>query len=279
MAAYAYSEDTLVQQTTADYLHDVLGWETVFAYNQETFGPEGTLGRASDREVVLVRYLQLKLMEFNPGLPADAYRDAVRQIVESSAAQTLVATNRDKYELLKAGVRVSFRNEKGELVKRRLRVFDFNEPANNHFLVVRELWVKGDLYRRRADVVGFVNGIPLLFVELKNVHKDIRAAYEKNLADYKDTVPHLFHHNAFIDKKWRKRIETLEKALPSVSDEQEYVHLKRQIEWMRATRMAVVVSEEQGEVDKFRKWKLDITPHRKLIMDCSARIGCEFNPV
>jgi type I restriction enzyme R subunit len=68
-----------------------------------------------------------------------------------------------------------------------------------------------------------------------------------------------------IDKKWQKRIEDLEKALPSTGDEQEYVYRKRQIEWMRATRMAVVVSEEQGEVDKFRKWKLDITPHRKMI--------------
>jgi type I restriction enzyme, R subunit len=233
MAAYAYSEDTLVQQTMADYLRDALGWETVFAYNQETFGPEGTLGRASDREVVLVRYLQLKLMEFNPDLPADAYRDAVRQIVESSAAQSLVATNRDKYALLKDGVQVAFRNEKGERVKRRLRVFDFNEPANNHFLAVRELWVKGDLYRRRADVVCFVNGIPLLFVELKNVHKDIRAAYEKNLADYKDTVPHLFHHNALI-----VIANGIEAKIGSITSRFEHFH-----EWKR------LAEEEPGLVD------------------------------
>jgi type I restriction enzyme, R subunit len=95
-------------------------------------------------------------------------------------------------------VQVSFRNGKGELVKQRLRVFDFDEPLNNHFLVVRELWVRGALYRRRADLVGFINGIPLLFMELKNVYKDIRSAYERNLADYKDTIPHLFHHNAVI---------------------------------------------------------------------------------
>jgi len=139
MAAYAYSEDTLVQQTTADYLRDELGWETVFAYNQETFGAESTLGRASDREVVLARFLQLKLLEFNPGLPAEAYREAVRRIVEYSAVQGLVATNRDKYGLLKDGVQVAFRNDKGERVRQRLRVFDFSEPANNHFLVVREL--------------------------------------------------------------------------------------------------------------------------------------------
>ena len=193
-----YDEDTLVQKTTAEYLQDALAWEVVYAYNDETFGPEGTLGRRNDREVVLTRDLGEKLIQFNPGLPEDAYREALRQIAEWSAAQSPLALNQDKYALLRDGVAVSFRNARGELVKERLRVFDFEQPENNRFLAVRELWVRGDLYRRRADIVGFVNGVPLLFMELKNVHRDIRAAYEKNLADYRDTVPHLFHHNAFI---------------------------------------------------------------------------------
>ena len=81
---------------------------------------------------------------------------------------------------------------------RTLRVFDFDDPENNHFLAVRELWIKGPLYRRRADLIGFVNGIPLLFVELKNIHRNVRRAYDENLADYKDTIPHVFHHNAFV---------------------------------------------------------------------------------
>jgi type I restriction enzyme R subunit len=70
-----------------------------------------------------------------------------------------------------------------------------------------------------------------------------------------------------VAKYWDKRIQKLETALAILNDEQEEVHCKRQIIWMRETRMAVVISEEQGEVDKFRKWKLDITPHRKLIKD------------
>lgn len=193
-----YTEDTLVQQTTAEYLRDKLGWESVYAYNQETFGPDSTLGRVSDREVVLTRYLRAKLEEFNPGLPEDAYRDALRQIVETSASQTMLATNREKYFLLKDGVQVSFHNDKGELKKQRLRVFNFEEPGENHFLCVRELWVKGDLYRRRADIIGFVNGIPLLFIECKNVHKVLEVAYNKNLSDYKDTIQPLLYHNAFI---------------------------------------------------------------------------------
>lgn len=194
----SYTEDFLVQLTTADYMRDALCWESVYAYNEETFGPDGTLGRLSDREVVLTRYLRAKLVEFNPGLPDSAYHDAISRIVETSAAQTSLATNREKYALLKDGVLVSFRNNKGELKKERLRVFDFEEPERNHFMCVRELWIRGSPYRRRADIIGFVNGIPLLFMECKNIHKNLRTAYEKNLSDYKDTIPHIFHHNAFV---------------------------------------------------------------------------------
>jgi len=192
-----YTEDNLVQKTTADYLQR-LGWESVYAYNEEDFGPTGLLGRASDREVVLTRYLRAALERFNPGLPAQAYDAALRQITAPGITQTLLATNHEKYIQQKDGVLITFQNAKGELEHQRLRLFDFDNPANNHFICVRELWVRGDLYRRRADIIGFVNGLPLLFVELKNVSKDLRAAYDKNLADYRDTVPHLFWHNALI---------------------------------------------------------------------------------
>ncbi len=228
-----YTEDTLVQQTTADYLRDNLEWESVYAYNQETFGPDSTLGRTSEREVVLTRYLRAALEEFNPGLPDGAYRDGVRQIAETSASQTMLATNREKYALLRDGVQVSFRNDKGDLKKQRLRVFDFEAPERNHFLCVREIWVKGDLYRRRVDIAGFVNGLPLLFIECKNVHKDLEVAYNGNLADYKDTIPHLFHHNAFIVLG-----NGIEGKLGSISGK--YIHFGA---WKR------LAEEEPGVVD------------------------------
>lgn len=193
------NEDTLVQQTTADYLREQLHWDdNIYAYNNETFGPEGTLGRRSDKDVVLTRYLGEALVVLNPGLPDVAYKDALRQITDRPAIQSTLQTNRDKHELVKSGVQVQYRDAKGELVKKRLKVIDYDNPDNNHFLCVRELWIKGDLYRRRADIIGFVNGLPLLFVECKTIHKDIRRAFDGNLSDYKDTIPHLFHHNAFI---------------------------------------------------------------------------------
>jgi len=196
--SYEMTEDFLVQQTTADYLRDKLGWETVFAYNEETFGSEGLLGRKDDREIVLTRYLRQALRKFNPNLPDEAYEDAIKKITEYSYVLSPLQINKEKYDLLRDGVQVQIRNSKDEIEKIRLKVFDFETPENNHFLAVRELWIRGSIYRRRADIMGFVNGIPLLFIEVKNIHKDVRTAYDKNFGDYKDTVPHLFHHNALI---------------------------------------------------------------------------------
>jgi len=194
----SYNEDTLVQQTTAEYLETQLGWTSVYAYNSEDFGPNSLLGRSSDREVVLTRSLRTKLQELNPGLPDAAYDDAVRQVTTTLTAQSLISTNREKYDLLRDGVTATFRNDKGEVVKQRLNLIHFDDPDKNEFLCVRELWVRGDLYRRRADIVGFVNGIPLLFIECKSIHRNLQSAFEQNFSDYKDTVPHLFHHNAIV---------------------------------------------------------------------------------
>ena len=229
----SYTEDTLVQQTTADYLERQLGWESIYAYNNEDFGPDSLLGRASDREVVLTRILREKLVELNPGLPEAAYDAAVRQIVATVTSQTIASTNREKHDLMRDGVQVTFRNDKGERVRQRLRVFDYAEPANNHFLCVRELWVQGDLYRRRADIIGFVNGLPLLFVECKNIHKNLKTAFEQNFSDYKDTIPHLFHYNAIV------MFGNGEQAkIGSITAKWEYFH-----EWKR------LAEEEPGVVD------------------------------
>jgi type I restriction enzyme R subunit len=228
-----YDEDTLVQQTTAEYLRDQLGWESVYAYNTETFGPEGTLGRKDDSEVVLTRYFGEALVKLNPGLPQEAYEAAIREITSATVAQSLIHANREKYQLLRDSVLVPYRDEKGSLKHARLRMFDFDNPENNHFLCVRELWIRGSLYRRRADIVGFVNGLPLLFMELKNVHRDLRRAYEENLADYKDTIPHVFEHNAMIVIGNGKSGK-----LGSLSSR--YKHFR---EWKR------LAEEDQGRVD------------------------------
>lgn len=195
--SYEYSEDGLIEQATQDVLEE-LGWQVVTAWQNESFGEDGLLGRENKSEVILSRYLLQTLEKLNPNLPKTAYEHAVEQISQKVADKILGRINKEKNDLLKNGVPVSFTNDKGELVKKKLKVFNFKEYTDNHFLAVRQLEVVGELYNRRPDVVGFVNGIPLVFFELKAHHTDLRNAYNDNLNDYKDTIPHIFHSNAFI---------------------------------------------------------------------------------
>ena len=198
MASKDYSEDALIQAPTADFLAQELGWETVFAQDEGGFGPGSLLGRASDREAVLSRDVMAALRRLNPGLPEAAYAQALAAVLQDDATQSLVKMNEGKYRMLRDGVLVKVRDAVGKLVERRLRLIDFDNPANNRYLAVRELWVRGSLWLRRPDIIGFVNGLPLVFIELKRFEVHIDSAYKKNYADYLDTIPHLFHWNALV---------------------------------------------------------------------------------
>jgi len=197
------SEDRLVQQTFADHLRKALGWETVYAWNRETFGPDGLLGRADTREVVLKRDLRAALVKLNPGLPDKAIAEAVDALTRQDFTRSLIQHNQAFYGLIRDGVPVNYRDTKGQSRTAKARVVDFREPSNNRFLAVRELKITGlrsPGYNRRADLVCFVNGLPLVFIELKAVYKNIRAGFENNLRDYLDehVISHAFHHNAFL---------------------------------------------------------------------------------
>ena len=193
-----FSEDGLVQATIADRMA-AMGWDSVMAFNAEDYGPDSLLGRTDQTEVVLSRDLRAALERLNPGLSDDVYEQGLRQIVDSFGAQSLMQTNREKYALIRDGVKVRYFVD-GERRTARLRVFDFSADGvdNNRFHCVRELWIDSGIRRRRADIVGFVNGLPLLFIECKRPDKDLRYAYEDNYADYLDAIPALFHHNAFV---------------------------------------------------------------------------------
>ena len=198
------SEDRLVQATFAKHLEQVLAWESLYAWNKETFGSDGTLGRADTKGAVLTRDLRAALEGLNPDLPASAIDDALRALTVYDVSRSIVQHNRDFYRLLRGGVPVEYRDAQGHRKSARARVIDFdNAPGSNRFLAVRELKVTGirtPNYNRRADLVCFVNGLPLVFIELKAVHKNIREGFDNNLSDYLDesVIAHAFHHNAFL---------------------------------------------------------------------------------
>ena len=196
--SYDYSENILVQESAAALLHDELGWDVVLAYNQEVLGEGGTLGRKSYHEIVLWRYFRQTLRELNPWISDVQVEEACKVLDSHLSSASLLQINEEKYFLIRDGIPVTVKKPDGKNDVRRAMVIDFTDPGKNHFLAVKELKIHGDLYRRRTDIVGFVNGLPLLFIELKRNDMDVENAYTDNYTDYQDTIPFLFYYNAFL---------------------------------------------------------------------------------
>ena len=93
---------------------------------------------------------------------------------------------------------MQIQKENGHFESVNVTLIDWNNPENNNFLLVSQMWIMGDLYQRRPDLIGFVNGIPLLLIELKAPNKNLFDAFNDNLRDYKDTIPQIFWYNACI---------------------------------------------------------------------------------
>jgi len=173
-----------------------LGWETTNC-QQEAFGETGTFGREMD-EAFLPTRLRAALRKLNPEAPEAALEDAFEQITRARDALSLVKANQELYDLIKNGVKVRVAGDEDNTEDVVVRVVDWREPANNDLLMVQQFRIAGEMYNRRADLVGFVNGLPLVFIELKTIHRDAHEAFKKNFRDYKSVVPHLFHANAVV---------------------------------------------------------------------------------
>ncbi|MDE2924744.1 MAG: type I restriction endonuclease subunit R [Acidobacteriota bacterium] len=201
MNSHGYTEDDLVKRPALDLLAG-LGWETVDAFGEFArpgSGGKSALGRETEGEVILVARLRSALERLNPNVSEAAIARAIEELARDRSRMSPAAANREIYGLLKDGVRatVPAPDEDGEAVER-IEVIDWNEPTNNDFLVCSEFWVAGEMDRRRADLVGFVNGLPLLFCELKSVRRRLEDAYNDNLRDYRESIPQLFWFNGLI---------------------------------------------------------------------------------
>ena len=231
--SYEYSENILVQNSAGNVLEHKLGWDVVYAYNTEVLGEDGTLGRRSYKEIVLTRYLRRALFDNNDWMTEEYADSAVKSLCAFVASASLMQINEEKYSMLRDGIPVQVRKPGGTYETRHAAVFNFKDPTKNHFLAVKEMKIHGELYRRRTDIVGFVNGIPLLFVELKKQNVDVKTAYDGNYTDYLDTIPHLFHFNAFLMLS-----NGLEAKVGTLGSKYEFFH-----EWKR------LKEDEVGAVD------------------------------
>jgi type I restriction enzyme R subunit len=189
------SEDA-VEQAMLEWLAN-LGWQTahgpdISPPDAKTFGTE----RDSYRDVVLHHRLADAIARLNPHIPSSARQDALRLVLNPNVPG-LVNANRQLYRWLVDGVPVEFQKD-GETRGDRVWLIDFADVTANDWLAVNQFTVQGPKQPRRPDVVLFVNGLPLVVVELKNPgdeDADIWAAWNQ-LQTYQRDIPDLFHANA-----------------------------------------------------------------------------------
>ncbi len=159
------------------------------------------LGRDSLKDVVLKDRLQVALARLNPDLPPMCLEHAVLELTRSRASLPPVVANQQIYELIRGGVPVSYGDEEMREVQDYVQVIDFNNPKNNDFLVVSQLSIEYQNITgitRRPDLLLYVNGLPLVMIELKNATVKVKHGYDDNLQKYKENIPQLFWYNLFV---------------------------------------------------------------------------------
>src|SRR5262245_52521008 len=190
------SEDQ-IEQALVQRLQHLHGFDWLDCYTQDPEDLKDGSHRANKREVILLDRVKEAAIRLNPKIPVTAIDDALEKLLGRRHAMSLVAANREIYNLLRDGIPVEFDDAKGQKQQERVRLIDFNELDNNSYLVVTQLWVRGERGFRRPDMLLYINGIPLVFIELKNSNVKLRSAFDDNVVNYRTDIPQLYLTNAF----------------------------------------------------------------------------------
>jgi len=189
------SEDD-IEQGLLNLLRDEYGYEPLNCFTADPDNLNDGSGRSDKRNIIFPEHLYTAAQRLNPTIPEAALTEALNEVTRNRRAMSLIAANQELDCLIRDGIPITFSNAQGKSEHGRVRLIDFNQPDNNDFLAVSQLWVRGDVYYRRPDVLLYINGLPLVFIELKNSNQKLKNAYNDNLTTYKKEIPQLFHPTA-----------------------------------------------------------------------------------
>lgn len=191
-----------IEQALLQKLQHLYGFDILDCHTSQPQDLNDGSNRRDKRDVILADRLKEACLTLNPAIPEALVNEAIERLMDRRVAMAPVNANQELYRLIRDGVPVEYEDEQGERQHEYVRLIDFEEPDNNQYLAVSQLWIQsvGHAPRapfRRPDVILYVNGLPLVFVELKNSNIKLRTAYDDNLENYKRDIPQLFLCNAF----------------------------------------------------------------------------------
>jgi len=240
-----------IEQIALDLLQEENGYDV-------RFGPDLAEGAGKERdynEVVLSARLRSAIDRINPNIPAGARDEAFKKVMRS-AALTVIDNNEAFHRLLVDGVDVKFSIGDGKTRTDKVWLIDFTNPENNEFLAVNQFTVIENNTNKRPDIVIFINGLPLVVIELKNAadeNADVSAAF-RQLQTYQHVIPSLFTYNAFlvISDGWFAKVGTISSDYP------------RFMEWKTADGKTIVDSKTQPEHEPLIQGLFN----KKTLLDC-----------
>lgn len=187
------SEDNIEQIIIQEFIE--LGYQYI---NGTDISPDGSMPEREYNEVVLKNRLQEAIAKLNPTIPYEAQEEALRKVLRSDSPE-LFQNNYQFHKYLTEGVDVEYRKT-DRIAGDKVWLIDYENPSNNEFLVINQFTVIEGNTNKRPDVILFVNGLPLVVIELKNAadeNADVNAAFNQ-LQTYKQTIPSLFQYNALL---------------------------------------------------------------------------------
>ena len=187
------SED-MIEQAAIKLLKEEYNYNVLNCFTTKKEDTNDNTGRENKRQVVLKDILYNRLCRINPEIPEDIIKENVQELSKINKFTDLMQINYENYQKIRYGINVEYKKD-DKTENNRLMLIDFNNIENNNFTVASQMWIDGGMYWRRPDLIIFINGLPLVFIELKNSNIIIKNAYDKNLKDYLRDIPNLFNFN------------------------------------------------------------------------------------
>ncbi|WP_242403151.1 type I restriction endonuclease subunit R [Prevotella scopos] len=189
------SEDDIEQTLCTRLSQPEFGWKRIECDpSVEAQDDVSKTGRRNSSECILPAVFLTALERLNPQIDKSILAQVVADFRKDYTGKDMMDTNYKFYNYLRNGINVKVKkNGKDDFDI--VRLIDFDNVENNDFHCVNQMWIKGRIRYRRPDVLLFVNGLPMVFIELKNSTVKIKEAYEKNLVSYREDIPNIFALN------------------------------------------------------------------------------------